>query len=472
MKHGIEHLVESDVRQLYADPALAARQARDKLASARVWLMRHKPFFGVLARALRLEASLEVPAFRLGADDRVLFHPMVVLGLRLPALCARLAHLSLHAALGAHGRRRDRDPRRWNAAHDLAIAALLEAAELAIGTAPRTVAELGELPAGASAESYYELLPPGSVPEPAWCDLCDALPEAEAPPAGTFTRRDGDDESSDEGEASGASGGDEAPQGPVASQRPAASATHELAPVPSASERGHELLWKMRLAAAFEEELASGGKTFGEVPAWLDELVRATIEPPADWTVVLQHAVSSLRRSGRSFLRPSRRMSALCDANGEWPDTVTMPGRRIEQAGQLVVVIDTSASVSSAVLARFLGAVASVATAEGIDDVRLMQADAAVTSDEMLHSAELLFKAIAIAGRGGTDFAPALEELEREARRAAQRFTVIYLTDLDGRFPAASAVAALDVLWVVPAEVRRVPPFGRLATMKTDSREM
>jgi predicted metal-dependent peptidase len=415
----MDHLEESDVRQLYADPAGAARQARDNLAAVRVWLMKHKPFFGVLARALRLEATLEVVSFRLLPDDRVLFHPVVVLGASLPSLCARLAHLSMHAALGAYGRRREREPRRWNVAHDLAIAPLLDAAELRVGTTT-------DLPPGASAEQHYERLAPDAAPDPHWCDLCDPLTDdtTRSPP--------------------------EEPRGGA----------------PTADERGRELQWKMRLAAAFEEEVASGGLTFGDVPGWLEEMVRATIEPPADWSVALQQSISQLHRTDRSWLRPSRRTSALVGSDGVWPDVVTMPGRRVEPSGRLVVVIDTSASVAPPTLARFLGAVAAAATAEGIDEVRLLQADATVTGDRTLHSAELLFEAIPMLGRGGTDFAPALALLAAAARREAQRFTVVYLTDLDGRFPAAADVRHLDVLWVVPRRTEIAPPFGRVVVME------
>src|SRR6185503_7172815 len=118
---------------------------------------------------------------------------------------------------------------------------------------------------------------------------------------------------------------------------------------PQVEARSRELQWKMRLGAALEEELSSGGKTFGEVPAWIDELVRATIEPPPDWSAALQRSVSMLTRTDRSFLRPSRRLAALAGADGSWPDVVAMPGRRVQLAGRLVVVIDTSASIDSGI---------------------------------------------------------------------------------------------------------------------------
>lgn len=455
-----EHLVESDVRQLYADPAGAARQARDKLAAARVWLMKHKPFFGVLARALRLEPTLEVPGYRLFPDDRLRCNPIVVLQARFPSVCARLAHVSLHAALAAFGRRREREPRRWNVAHDLAIHPLLEAAQLSVGLPASDL--FTELPRGASAERHFELLPEGIAPDPLWCDLCDPEPTEEAPPAGTYTRQDGGEQPEGD-DRQGPTGDDD---GDRDGNEPRFDANAPLSlPSPSADERGRELQWKMRLAAAHEEELASGGKTFGDMPAWIDALVRATIEPPADWSVIVQQAVSSLHRTDRSYLRPSRRMSALMHDDGSWPDVVSMPGRRIEQAGQLVAVVDTSASISAEMLRRFLGVIASAATAEGIDEVRLMQADAAVTSDRSLFAAELLFEEIAMFGRGGTDFAPALTKLAADAKRLVERFTVVYLTDLDGHFPTTPLDRFLDVLWVVPHEGDAPPPFGRLVVM-------
>jgi predicted metal-dependent peptidase len=413
-------------------PSSATTEARDKIAAARVWLIKHKPFFGVLARALRVEASGSTPAFRLLPDDRLLFAPDVVLGLPFRALCARLAHLSMHASLSAFGRRGSREARRWNVAHDLAIRPLLEAADLSVSP-PLASESLRQLPHGASAEGYYAVLPAGVTPDDAWCDLCD--PDLGDPDLGD-------------------------PEDQLESTPPEATGQ-----VPSVEERGRELQWTMRLAAAYEEELASGGATFGDTPEWIDEMLRASIEPPADWTASLQRAVSTLHRTARSYLRPSRRMAALIDANGRWPDTVTMPGRRVEPAGHLVTVIDTSASISNDILRRFLGAIASVATAEGIDDVRLMQADAAVTHDETLFAAELLFTEVAITGRGGTDFAPALEKLATEAKRAGESFTVIYLTDLDGAFPNSAVVEKLDVLWVTPQEPDIEPPFGRCLTM-------
>ena len=406
------------------DPAAAASGALDKIAAARVWLLKEKPFFGVLARALRVEPRTDVRALRLFSDDRLAVNPLVVLRTPFPSLCARLAHVALHAALGGFVRRGDREAGRWNLAHDLAIDPLVRGSGLPLGLPPPP----DDLPPGSSAEEIFPVLPENARPGDDWCDLCD-VPGSDPPP-------------------------------------PDASGAVAPAPLPSTvDEQARALAWRMRLSTAMQEERASGGKTWGDMPSWIDEMIRATIEPPPSWTVILQRSVSQLTRTDRTWLRPSRRMSALAHAEGAWPACVTMPGRKVVLAGQLVAVVDTSGSIDETVLSRFLGAVASAAAAEGIEEVRLMQADAEVTSDEVVTPADLLTEEVTIRGRGGTSFVPALSRLIEEARQKQERFSVVYLTDLDGMLPRSRDARCLDVLWVVPRRPRKKPPFGTVVEM-------
>jgi predicted metal-dependent peptidase len=402
------------------DPAAAASGALDKIAAARVWLLKEKPFFGVLARALLVEPRTDVRALRLFSDDRLAVNPLVVLRTPFPSLCARLAHVALHAALGGFVRRGDREAGRWN----LAIDPLVRGSGLPLGLPPPP----DDLPPGSSAEQIFPALPETARPGDDWCDLCD-VPNSDPPP-------------------------------------PDASGAVAPAPLPSTvDEQSRALAWRMRLSTAMQEERASGGKTWGDVPSWIDEMIRATIEPPPNWTVILQRSVSQLTRTDRTWLRPSRRMSALAHAEGAWPECVTMPGRKVVLAGQLVAIVDTSGSIDETVLSRFLGAVAAAAAAEGIEEVRLMQADAEVTSDEVVTPAELLTEEVAIRGRGGTSFVPALSRLIEEARQKQERFSVVYLTDLEGMLPRSRDARCLDVLWVVPRRPRKKPPFGTVVEM-------
>jgi predicted metal-dependent peptidase len=419
----------SEKVDLLVDPAAASAGALDKIAAARVWLLKEKPFFGVLARALLIEPRQDIRALRLFSDDRLAVNPLVVLRTPFPSLCARLAHVALHAALGGFVRRGDREPGRWNLAHDLAIDPLVRESGLPLGLPPPP----HDLPPGSSAEQIFPVLPEGARPGDDWCDLCDVVTSDPPPP-----------------EASGAV----APT-PLQSPLP-----------PTVDDQARALAWRMRLATAMQEERASGGKTWGDVPSWIDEMIRATIEPPPNWTVILQRSVSNLTRTDRTWLRPSRRMSALAHEQGAWPNCVTMPGRKVVLAGQLVAIIDTSGSIDENVLSRFLGAVAAAATAEGIEEVRLMQADAEVTSDETITPAELLTEQVTIRGRGGTSFVPALSRLIEESRRKVERFSVVYLTDLEGMLPRSRDARCLDVLWVVPRRPRKKPPFGTVVEMR------
>src|SRR5262245_39059445 len=163
---------------LLNDPAAAASGALDKIAAARVWLLKEKPFFGVLSRALTVEPRADERAFRLFADDRLAVNPLVVLRTPFPALTARLAHIALHAALGGFVRRGEREARRWNLAHDLAIDPLVRGAGLPLGLPPPP----DELPPGSSAEEIFAVLPEGAAPGDDWCDLSDVARSDEPPP--------------------------------------------------------------------------------------------------------------------------------------------------------------------------------------------------------------------------------------------------------------------------------------------------
>jgi predicted metal-dependent peptidase len=76
-----------------------------------------------------------------------------------------------------------------------------------------------------------------------------------------------------------------------------------------------------------------------------------------------------------------------------------------------------------------------------------------------------MVEAIPLRGRGGTSFVPALGRLIEDANRSVERFSVVYLTDLEGMLPRSRDARVLDVLWVVPRKPRRKPPFGSVVEM-------
>jgi predicted metal-dependent peptidase len=170
----------------------------------------------------------------------------------------------------------------------------------------------------------------------------------------------------------------------------------------------------------------------------------------APWQLALQRWMESVAPGERTFTRPSRREAGAPD--------VVLPGR-LRQGWLLNVVLDTSGSMTDD-LPRALGAIADFCDAAGVDQVRLVQCDAAVNADAFVDPADLA--SCEIAGYGGSDVTPALEHLAGDARTRA----VVVLTDGDVGFPPESP--PFHVLWVLPRASMTgfAPPYGRVVVME------
>jgi predicted metal-dependent peptidase len=169
------------------------------------------------------------------------------------------------------------------------------------------------------------------------------------------------------------------------------------------------------------------------------------------WETVLQRWLESVAPGPRTFVRPSRRGAERTD--------VVLPGRNRE-GWILNVVLDTSGSMADAI-PRALGALADFCDAVGVDQVRLVQCDTAVTADQFLLPAEVAHHEIA--GYGGSDLGPAMRYLAEDPDVRA----VVVLTDGDIAYPAEAM--PYDVLWVLPAHgaVRFHPPYGGVLIMQS-----
>ncbi len=167
------------------------------------------------------------------------------------------------------------------------------------------------------------------------------------------------------------------------------------------------------------------------------------------WQLALQRWLESVAPAERTYTRMSRR------ANGR--DDIVLPGRR--RAGWLLnVALDTSASMADEI-PRALGAIADFCDAAGVDQVRLVQCDAAVTGDEFLPPEALALHRIH--GYGGSDLTPALDHLAAEPQTRA----VLVITDGDVLYPAQSP--PYDVLWLLPSGTAFpfTPRYGRVVRM-------
>ena len=128
----------------------------------------------------------------------------------------------------------------------------------------------------------------------------------------------------------------------------------------------------------------------------------------------------------------------------------------------LTVILDTSGSMIEEI-PRALGAIADFCEAVAVDQIRLLQCDVAVTSDETLSPTELA--QYQVTGFGGSDLTPAMELLagDPQVRAAA------IITDGDIQFPAEPM--PYGVLWVLPPtrSAGFGPGYGRIVVMDSEA---
>jgi len=135
-----------------------------------------------------------------------------------------------------------------------------------------------------------------------------------------------------------------------------------------------------------------------------------------------------------------------------------MPGRK-RHSWRLSVILDTSASMGDEV-PRALGAIADFCDMAGVDEIRVIQCDTTVTSDETLSPSALAD--YEISGYGGSDLTSAITALAEDARVTA----AVIITDGEIFYPQESPPYA--VLWALPkASASFQPPYGRIVTLET-----
>jgi predicted metal-dependent peptidase len=170
------------------------------------------------------------------------------------------------------------------------------------------------------------------------------------------------------------------------------------------------------------------------------------------WQLALQVWLEGVAPGERTFTRASRR-------GGDRSDVV-MPGRK-RYSWMLNVVLDTSASMSDEIPFA-LGAIADFCDVTGVNEIRLVQCDTVVTSDEVLSPSELAD--YQVSGYGGSDLTPALLTLAEDPRVNA----TVVITDGDIGYPSEPVPYA--VLWVLSkSSASFQPSYGRVITMHRES---
>jgi predicted metal-dependent peptidase len=404
------------------------RALRERLENGLLLVTVAFPHFAGLARSVRLAIDERVPTMGVFASGRLVVNPAFAGTLNENELVFVLAHELFHLALRTHDRARGADALRFNYAHDYIINDILRN-------------ELGfqQIPAGG-------LDWPGARSKSAEEIMLEMEQDPSKAPRRPAVWR----------VAPGASGpaGSSGQRGDVLDERLEA----ELFPSDAPNDRQAQAE-AVRQAAS--KALALGtlmdamkGRGRGTDPAASNQQVtalRGLYRPP--WEKALQRWLESVAPGERTFTRPSRRESGRAD--------VVLPGRKRE-GWILNVVLDTSGSMTEE-LPRALGAIADCCEALGVDQVRLVQCDTALTADRWVSPEELA--AHEITGGGGSDLSPALHHLALDPRVEV----VIVLTDGEIAYPQQAM--PYGVLWVLPPNGSSSfqPPYGGVIAMHTRS---
>lgn len=193
-----------------------------------------------------------------------------------------------------------------------------------------------------------------------------------------------------------------------------------------------------------------GSESAGRLPAGLELAVANATSPPLDWrTLLWRH----LTRTPVDFTSLDRRFL------GEGLYLEALDGESVRVAA----CVDTSGSIGSDDLGRFLNEIRGILAAYPATEVALHTCDAALQGPWKLDCPDCPMPRIT--GGGGTSFVPFFAEL---AKAGPPPDAAVYLTDGYGDFPKSAP--HFPVLWVVsPGGLPSARfPFGETARMLAD----
>jgi len=184
----------------------------------------------------------------------------------------------------------------------------------------------------------------------------------------------------------------------------------------------------------------------GDAPAWAESMIRAaqvTMEDPLKGFILMLRSKLAAREKELIISRPNRR---LIISGKKFPKT------RSRRQPHVVVAVDTSGSMSDGQLSRILGALNSLTRR-----YKFMM----ITCDAEVHEIVEEFTPRQVhefEGRGGTDFTPVFDYLERERVPVS---ALIFFTDLMGTFPEKPP--RYPVIWIYSGRGYSPDvPFGRI----------
>jgi len=384
-----------------------------ELDEAKVALVLNLPFFGRLLMELETVLDENLETIAAVSTRKLILNPKLFDPLPFDQRVGVLAHEVMHPALGHHWRGKWRDPERWNRAGDYVINLILADNKIVL---PEGVL-MDRRYAGLSTEEVYSQLEKkeqkgGGVPD-------------KSPLRGDVQKNEPDPKTDGEGDDPNGNPGGSPAQSPSGS-----SATQEEQD-------------QTRWATALSEAMVKA-KTWGKLPAGLQDWIEDIVEPELSWDRLLALYANEISKKDFS---PSQFDHRFLE------DEIYLPDMGVETV-EAVIALDTSGSISQEDLKKFLAEARAILNSASVSRIRLITCDAEIGSDCKIEAfdPEPTLKI----GRGGTRFEPVFEALEKTYPTPR---LLLYFTDLCGSFP--DNPPPYPVLWIV-VDGETKAPFGQV----------
>ena len=413
-------------------------KSEKRMVAGRTRVVFDKPVYSPLLFKLDMKCAPWIKT--MATDGRsLMFNPAFALELSVEHLMFAILHETMHCAFRHPSRRGHRDPEIWNIAGDISINNVLIHEEKI--QHPSWVFHDKKYMGQSTEQIYDDLIKDKDGAKQKYKVVCPCVQkdptagEGEGDVKGEKDGKDKGDKGEGKGKEKGDQGGGSGGCDPIVDGRGWSDVEWS-----TDVEEG----WKQAVIAAQQY-----AKMRGTAPGWLNQLVDDIVEPPVPIERIVQYIVGSYPSNDTTWRNPNRRYVSR---------GLHLP-RQLNDKKNGVMVIDTSGSVDDETCKHFLGIALRALRSKGINQLRVIQCDATVVSDDVIKNAaefKLYVRKVGLKGRGGTSFKPPFEKIAERGQTWDISF-LVYLTDLCGDFPEHSP--RYPVFWISTTE--NVAPFGR-----------
>ena len=203
------------------------------------------------------------------------------------------------------------------------------------------------------------------------------------------------------------------------------------------------------------EEHNRDAKNRGTIPSGIDELLKKYLaRPTIPWPSLLRTLVMRTRQTklARGMARPNRRMFGI-------PHVLPFPGRARDRRFSIYFALDTSGSMGTAELERGIAELVNIVRMESDVALNVIYCDADLQTVYDVKSESDID--LTIKGRGGTDFNPVFEHVQRHLQGDKGCDVLVYCTDGYAPAPEPENRIPIPVIWLyTPNHSVPCPDYG------------